>query len=202
MPSASPSPPPSPDNRSSAVPLADVLGTHRSLTSFSALARTHPSPRAAAALSKPGSDDATAADATVIVFAPHNLAVEALPRKPWEDPGDYAALGQAAYDGAQGRDGADRNLARFVDRHLVGVDAWPPRQRAASLAGRELWWDRDAGGGRVVLPDRIDVERVASRIARGEVVSLPRHPLPWPPGLTFSMDPQGRAAARRRPWHR
>ncbi|KAM4067290.1 hypothetical protein HRG_001266 [Hirsutella rhossiliensis] len=166
-----PSPPPDPKPHPS-VPLADILGTHRSLTSFSSVTRMHPSSLASDVLSQ----TATASSSTTIVLAPLNSAIDALPRKPWEDPDDYAALGQSAYDGAQGQDRANANLRRFVDRHLVVVEAaaagWPRGQRATSLAGRELWWDDDGSGNRFVMPDHVEVERVASRVATGEVWML------------------------------
>lgn len=156
------------------VPLADALSTLRALTSFSSMTRIYPSPLATSALSE------TTIAKTTIVLAPLNSAIEALPRKPWEDPDDYAAFGDSAYEGPQGRRRADENLRRFVDRHVVVVeaaDAWPPGRRAKSLAGCELWWQQHETGNRLVMPHHVEVERVASRVAAGEIVSS-RRPLP------------------------
>ncbi|KAF4505669.1 hypothetical protein G6O67_007592 [Ophiocordyceps sinensis] len=136
------------------------------------MTRMHPSPLASSLLSKAISSPTSSTTTTTIVLAPLNSAIDALPRKPWEDADDYAALGAAAYDGNQGQQRANTNLRRFVDRHLVVVeaaDAWAMGQRASSLAGRELWWDEDASGHRLVMPHHVEVERVASRVATGEV---------------------------------
>lgn len=37
--------------------------------------------------------------------------------------------------------------------------------------GREVWWE-EKDGKRIVMPDGVEVESVASRVANGEVVSL------------------------------
>ncbi|KJZ73744.1 hypothetical protein HIM_06862 [Hirsutella minnesotensis 3608] len=140
-PAPPPPPPPSPSPTSSA-PTAPLLPFARSIN--------------------------TAAATTVL--APLNSAVDALPRKPWEDPREIDALGDAAYDGspdAQKR--ADANLRRFVEAHLVPESPWPEGRRAQNMAGRELWWEARPGGERVIMPDGVEVDRVASRVANGEV---------------------------------
>ena len=92
-----------------AVPLSDILGTHRSLTTFTGLANRN-SP-IASLLSSP--------DGTTTVLAPSNSAVEGLPRKPWEGGQDTVGT----YEGEAGRKRADENLLRFVRAHLV--ESWP-----------------------------------------------------------------------------
>ncbi|PNY29974.1 FAS1 domain-containing protein [Tolypocladium capitatum] len=149
---------PPPGAGSSSVPLADILGTHRSLTSFSSFTRLHP---AAASLL---ADLAT----STTILAPLNSAVEALPRKPWEQARDYAAYGAQAYDGSGGEDRANQNLRRFVEGQLVARSPWPRGERAKTLGGRELWWE-ERDGKRVIMPDEVEVERVASAVANGEV---------------------------------
>ncbi|KAG6018975.1 hypothetical protein E4U41_003468, partial [Claviceps citrina] len=62
------------------------------------------------------------------------------------------------------------NLETFVRAHLVGVAPWPEGRRVDTLAGREVWWQARADDGtRVVYPDGIEVERVAGRVANGEL---------------------------------
>jgi hypothetical protein len=150
------------------VALTDILGTQRSITTFFSLARQH------AALSDLLAD----LRANTTVLAPLNSAVEALPRKPWEHPRD---AGDAdAYDGDDGRDRAQRNLRRFVEAHLLTASPWPEgREHGAAKTvegeeggkARELWWEW-RGDTRVIMPDGVEVERIASRVANGEVVRL------------------------------
>ncbi|KAJ6442630.1 LOW QUALITY PROTEIN: FAS1 domain-containing protein precursor [Purpureocillium lavendulum] len=144
---------------SSSVPLADILGTNRALTSFSSFARMH------------ASTSSLLADrsARVVVLAPLNSAIEALPRKPWEDPRDYDALGEQAYDGAGGESRADANLRRFVEAHIVRAGPWREGEKAPTVAGRQIWYADQKSGKRVILPDGIEVEKVASTVANGEV---------------------------------
>jgi len=147
---------------SSAVPLADILGTNRALTSFSSFARMH------------ASTSSLLADhsAKTTVLAPLNSAIEALPRKPWEDPRDYDSLGEQAYDGSGGESRADANLRRFVEAHLVRASPWREGEKAPTVGGRLIWWADQKSGKRVILPDGIEVEKVASTVANGEVVSI------------------------------
>lgn len=53
----------------------------------------------------------------------------------------------------------------------MGVSPWPEGQKATTLAGRQVWWE-DRNGERVVMPDEVVVERVASKVSNGEVVSF------------------------------
>lgn len=44
-------------------------------------------------------------------------------------------------------------------------------QKTKTMGGREIWWEwRDGGERRVIMPDEIEVEKVAKQVANGEVV--------------------------------
>ncbi|KAF4592163.1 FAS1 domain-containing protein precursor [Ophiocordyceps camponoti-floridani] len=142
----------------SAAPLADLLNTNRSLTTFSSLTRQQ------------AATSSLLASETLTVLAPLNSALDALPRKPWEDEADYDQFGSAAYDGDDGRCRAERNSSRFVDAHVVPVSPWPKETRVRSRAGRELWWEFGPDGStRYLMPDRVQVDRVAARASNGEL---------------------------------
>lgn len=121
--------------------LSDVLGRDRSINVFAGFTRdfapiTH------------RFDDATQ---NSTVLAPLNSAIEALPRKPWEDPRDYHVLGADAYEGPGGRERAQKNLRRFVEAHIVPVSPWPANHRASAMAGDDkVWWETKADGKRYV----------------------------------------------------
>ncbi|RFU72962.1 fas1 domain-containing [Trichoderma arundinaceum] len=147
-----------------AVLLYDILGTQRSLTTFFSLSRMHES------TSDPLSDPKV----NTTVLAPNNIVIEDLPRKPWENPDDYASLGSQAYDGSGGKDRADDNLRKFVEAHLVvGTSPWEAGVKAKTAAGTQVWWeskkDEDGNEKRVIMPDGVEVDRVASRVANGEL---------------------------------
>ncbi|KAK0914413.1 hypothetical protein LTR02_001798 [Friedmanniomyces endolithicus] len=117
---------------------------------------------------------ATRLDASLLnttVLAPANTAISALPRKPWEDPKDYAEMGAVAYEGLSGSDRASSNLRRFTEAHVVPVSPWEEGKKVKTLAGTELWWE-SRGGKTVVLPGEVEVEKVVSRVANGEVWML------------------------------
>ncbi|KAH7156608.1 hypothetical protein EDB81DRAFT_395861 [Dactylonectria macrodidyma] len=140
------------------VAIADVLGTQRSLTTFSSFARLHPSTEGLLANF----------DVNTTVLAPLNSAIEALPRKPWESPRDYSRLGPKAYSGDDGQERARQNLLHFVEAHLVVGNPWSENDKAETVLGKQLWWvEKD--GKRIVMPDEVEVERVASQVANGEV---------------------------------
>ena len=104
------------------------------------------------------------------VLAPLNSAVDALPRKPWEQPGDYAALGADAYEGDKGQDRARTNMRKFVEAHLVPESPWGENDKVKAVGGKEVWWvEKD--GKRVVMPDEIEVEHVVGQVGNGELVS-------------------------------
>ncbi|TWU76221.1 hypothetical protein ED733_004236 [Metarhizium rileyi] len=146
---------PKPQSR---VSLSDTIGPLRSISSFSSFTRLYAS---SASLLADLSTNTT-------VLAPLNSAIDSLSRKPWETPADRHASGPQAYDGAGGQDRANRNLARFVDAHLVARSPWKQGEKAMTLAGREVWWE-DKNGERVIMPDGVPVDRVASRVSNGEL---------------------------------
>jgi hypothetical protein len=75
------------------------------------------------------------------VLAPLNSAVQSLPRKPWEDPEDYARYGEAhAYTGDEGEDRARRNLRRFVEAHLVPASPWKEGEEIETVGGGRVSW--------------------------------------------------------------
>lgn len=154
-------PPPAPPNYQPAVALTDILGTYRSITSFSSFARLHESTTSLL----------SSLDSNTTVLAPLNSAVDALPRKPWEeDP--RGGAGAVSYEGEDGRERAQRNLRTFVEAHLVARSPWDEGVRATTVAGggREIWWEDRGAGKRFIMPDGVEVEQVASQVANGEVV--------------------------------
>ncbi|KAJ4165198.1 hypothetical protein LMH87_006840 [Akanthomyces muscarius] len=142
-----------------AVRLSDTLGSNRAVTSFASFARQHE-----ATEDRLGS----AADRTT-VLAPLNSAVEALARKPWENEREMGELGASAYEGGDGKARADANLCRFVEAHLVTQSPWPAGAKAKTMAGREVWWEEREDGKRVVMPDKIEVDKVAIEVGNGQI---------------------------------
>ncbi|KAK3187497.1 hypothetical protein K4F52_003846 [Lecanicillium sp. MT-2017a] len=140
------------------VRLGDTLGSNRALTTFSSLARKEESIES---LLVSTTDNTT-------VLAPVNSAVEALPRKPWEDPRDVQAYGAQAYDGSGGKDRADQNLRRFVEAHLVTRSPWRKDTKAKTVGGREIWWE-EKDGKMVIMPDEVEVDKVAIEVANGQL---------------------------------
>ena len=123
--------------------LSDVMGRDRSINIFAGFIRDIET--AARRL------DDSAQNSTVL--APLNSAIEALPRKPWEDPRDYGRLGADAYEGEDGQERAQRNLRRFVEAHIVPKSPWDAGERVRALDGGdgEVWWE-DKDGVKVVRP--------------------------------------------------
>lgn len=79
----------------------------------------------------------------VTVLAPRNSAIQALPRKPWENPEDYARFGEMrAYQGSEGEDRAKRNLRRFVEAHLLPASPWRKDEDVGTLGGGKLRWTK------------------------------------------------------------
>lgn len=78
------------------------------------------------------------------VLAPLNSAINALPRKPWEDPEDYRRYGEAeAYGGQDGQERAKRNLQRFVEAHLVPVSPWNQDEEVETVGGGKVRWIKE-----------------------------------------------------------
>ncbi|KAF5979684.1 FAS1 domain-containing protein [Fusarium coicis] len=140
------------------VALGDILGSNRGLTSFSSFARMQPS------------TDTRLSDLSTntTVLAPLNSAVDALPRKPWEQPADYNTFGADAYEGDGGQDRARENMRRFVEAHLVPVSPWEKGEKSKTLGGKEVWWEVKEGR-RVIMPDEVEVDKVASQVGNGEL---------------------------------
>jgi hypothetical protein len=142
------------------VSISDIIGGIRPISSFSSFSRLSESTSALLA------DLST----NTTVLAPLNSAIDQLPRKPWESPSDYQAFGSQAYDGTGGQDRANKNIAKFVEAHLVKKSPWAEGEKVQTLAGRELWWELK-NGERVIMPDRVSVQSIPSRASNGEVVS-------------------------------
>ncbi|KAJ5097725.1 hypothetical protein N7456_008446 [Penicillium angulare] len=103
------------------------------------------------------------------VLAPKNSAVQALPRKPWEDPEDYAQFGEVnAYEGKDGQERAKRNLQRFVEAHVIPVSPWKEGEEVATLRGEKLKWTKE-GDKILIQPGNVEVGNIAEKVANGEV---------------------------------
>lgn len=103
------------------------------------------------------------------VLAPLNSAIEKLPRKPWEDPKDYSALGSNAYEGDDGQSRAHKNLCRFVEAHIVPLNPWPENKKIKALSeDGEIWWE-EKDGLKLLQPGNIEIVNVASTVANGQV---------------------------------
>ncbi|KAF3057046.1 hypothetical protein GL218_05995 [Daldinia childiae] len=142
------------------VLISDVMGRDRSINIFAGFTRD------IASISSRLDDSSK----NSTVLAPRNSAVEKLPRKPWEDPKDYDALGANAYEGEDGQDRAHRNMMRFVEAHVVSVSPWQEGEKVKTLldGDREIWWEMK-DGVRVIQPDGIQVDSIASRVGNGEL---------------------------------
>lgn len=118
------------------VILSDVMGRDRSINIFAGLVRDLES--ASRRLDDQGQN--------TTVLAPLNSAVEKLPRKPWEDPRDYGALGDLAYEGDDGYERAQRNLRRFVEAHMIPASPWKENDKVRPIGDdREVWWETKDG---------------------------------------------------------
>lgn len=142
----------------STVILSDVISSQRIINIFAGFTRDISSVSSRL--------DTTSQNTTVL--APLNSAISDLPRKPWEDPQDYAALGANAYSGEDGEDRAHRNLRRFAESHVVPVSPWKEGEKVKTMGGNTVWWESKKGSA-VVQPGNVEVERVASKVKNGEV---------------------------------
>ncbi|KAK5108849.1 hypothetical protein LTR62_007739 [Meristemomyces frigidus] len=149
----------SPATQTASVTLSDILGTYRNLNTFAALTRdVHTINTRLASSSQ-----------NTTVLAPSNHALSLLPRKPWESPQDYSKLGPQAYSGDEGRERADENLRRFTEAHILLCSPWKEGEKVKTMAGTEVWWEVRDGGKKVLMPGAVEVEKVVSRVANGEV---------------------------------
>lgn len=163
-----------------AVRLSDVLSRDQSINTFvSFVLDIEP-------LSRRLDDEAQ----NTTVLAPLNSAIEALPRKPWEDPRDYNKMGSDAYDGDDGHERANRNLKKFVEAHLVPVSPWGKGDKVKPMGDdRDVWWEEKDGTRYVcrrdirftpspslttpqIQPGNIEVISVGKTVANGEIVSI------------------------------
>ncbi|KAI0601458.1 hypothetical protein F4775DRAFT_589671 [Biscogniauxia sp. FL1348] len=142
------------------VLISDVMGRDRSINIFASFTRDVASI----------SDRLDSSSQNSTVLAPLNSAIDKLPRKPWEDPKDYDALGANAYEGEDGQSRAQRNLRRFVEAHVVTMSPWPENEKAKTLldGDREIWWEAK-DGTKILQPDGIEIQSIASRVGNGEL---------------------------------
>ena len=117
------------------VILSDVLGRDRAINIFAGFTRDF----------APVTQRFEDRSLNTTVLAPLNSAIVGLPRKPWEDPEDYEALGQQAYKGDNGEERAKRNVRRFVEAHVVSASPWKEGEKVKTLAGSEVWWQSKDG---------------------------------------------------------
>ncbi|KAK4241564.1 hypothetical protein C8A03DRAFT_30288 [Achaetomium macrosporum] len=159
MPPSGGSPVEPPSGSEGGVMLSDVMGRDRSINLFAGFLRDI---ETAFRRLEDSSQNTT-------VLAPLNSAVEKLPRKPWEDPQDYGALGPNAYEGGEGRERAQQNLRKFVEAHMVPLSPWAEGEKVRPIGGdRELWWE-ERDGAKLIQPDAIEVVGIAGEVANGQV---------------------------------
>ncbi|KAJ5818773.1 hypothetical protein N7474_004364 [Penicillium riverlandense] len=139
--------------------VADVLPKTRGINIFARLTRDF----------EPISSRLNDASKNITVLAPRNSAIQALPRKPWENPEEYAEFGEVdAYQGQDGQDRAKRNLQRFVEAHLIPASPWKEDEEVETLGGEKLKWTKQ-GDKIVIQPGNIEVDTVAEQVVNGEV---------------------------------
>lgn len=164
-----------PSEGAGGVRISDVIGKERAINIFAGFTRDIETTSRRL--------DDTAQNTTVI--APLNSEIQKLPRKPWEDPREYDALGATAYDGPEGEDRAHRNMRRFVEAHVIPVSPWKEGEKVESTGGGKVWWEGkdgkrivsgfapyqvfDKANEEQVQPGDIEVSSVASRVSNGEV---------------------------------
>lgn len=124
-----------PPSDGSALTISDVLPSSRRINIFSGFTRD------IGAVSQRLED--AARNSTIL--APDNGVMARLPRKPWEDPAEYAQLGAQAYAGDDGEDRAHANLRRFVEAHVVPESPWAEGARVKTLDGGTVWWEEREG---------------------------------------------------------
>lgn len=145
--------------------ISDILPQTRKINIFASLTRD-----VSAVTSR--LESIRAQDNTTLL-APLNSAMQALPRKPWEDrPGDEDVGVGAERD----EDKAARNLARFVKEHVVPTSPWKAgrENKIKTLGGQELWWEEEEeeeGGEtrKVIKPGNLLVDSVVGRVGNGEI---------------------------------
>jgi Fasciclin domain len=145
------------------VTISDVLPKTRNINIFASLTRDISSVSDRLGSMLP-------ADNTTLL-APLNSAMQALPRKPWEDrPGDQSIGGAA-----RNEDKAAENLRRFVLEHIVPTSPWKEGKagKISTLGGQEVWWEHK-DGKTVVMPGNVEVDGVVGRVGNGEIWAMKR----------------------------
>jgi len=142
----------------STLSISDILPKTRNINIFASLTRD--------ISSVAGRLESTKPEDNTTLLAPLNSAMQALPRKPWEDrPGDNSGI-----SAARNEDKAAQNLARFVEEHVVPTSPWKAGKegRIKTLGGQELWWE-EKDGKKVVMPGNLEVDGVVGRVGNGEI---------------------------------
>lgn len=117
--------------------VSDILNKERDINAFASLARQIESV----------SDRIDNGSKNTTILAPSNVAVQQLPRKPWESPIDYEMHGQEdAYAGKQGRERADDNLKKFVEMHVLPESPWAEDVKLETLGGAKISWKKGEDG--------------------------------------------------------
>jgi len=143
---------------SAGIIISDVIGKTQDIAIFSGLTRDIDSV----------SERLDDASRNATVLAPDNGAMRNLPRKPWEDPREYAALGDQAYHGEAGEDRAHRNMRRFVEAHIVPESPWKENHKVQTLNGNTIWYE-SKGGKKIIQPGNVEVLSIADKVGNGEV---------------------------------
>ncbi|KAJ5555726.1 hypothetical protein N7461_004196, partial [Penicillium sp. DV-2018c] len=139
--------------------IADVLPKTKGINIFARLTRDF----------EPIASRLNDASKNITVLAPRNSAIQALPRKPWENPEDYEKFGEVnAYEGQDGQDRAKQNLQRFVEAHLIPASPWRVGEEVETLAGEKLKWTKE-GDKIFIQPGNIEVDSIAEEVHNGEV---------------------------------
>ncbi|CAI7590477.1 unnamed protein product [Penicillium glandicola] len=139
--------------------ISDVLPKTKGINIFARLTRDF----------EPIANRLNDASKNITVLAPRNSVIQALPRKPWENPEDYKKFGGVnAYEGQDGQDRAKRNLERFVEAHLIPASPWRVGEEVETLAGEKLKWTKE-GDKIFIQPGNIEVDSVAEKVHNGEV---------------------------------
>ncbi|ETI26584.1 hypothetical protein G647_03362 [Cladophialophora carrionii CBS 160.54] len=136
--------------------ISDILPQTRKINIFASLTRD--------ISSVTGRLESTKPEDNTTLLAPLNSAMQALPRKPWEDrPGDEGVSAQ------YNEDKAAQNLQRFVEEHVVPLSPWKEGEKIKTLGGQELWWEHNGDGERVIKPGNLVVDGVVGRVGNGEI---------------------------------
>jgi len=123
------------------VILSDVMPRDKSISIFASLSRQ-------VETAERRLDDG---ERNTTVLAPLNSAVEALPRKPWEDPEDAGGdtVSGQKYAGQDGFEQAQKNLQRFVEAHFIRKSPWREGEKCKTVGegdgGTEVWWEEKDG---------------------------------------------------------